>query len=81
MIYCFKRGPQFSIRRRKLNTKIDLKALTLATGIFLSACGAEKGNEVASVKPHEGFVPGISVEKPQTSSSSAVFDNEEAELG
>ena len=81
MIYCFEGVAQFSIRRKKLNTKIDLRALTLATGIFLSACGAEKGNEVASVKPHEGFVSGISVEKAETIGSREVFENEETELG
>ena len=64
-----------------MNTRIDPKALTLATGIFLSACGAEKGNEVSPAKPHEGFIPEIAVKKSETSSSSEVLENGETELG
>ena len=64
-----------------MNTKIDPKVLTLATGIFLSACGAEKGNEVSLAKPHEGFLPEIAVKKFETSSSSEVLENGEKELG
>tara|TARA_B100000674_G_C37779868_1_gene886694 strand:+ start:221 stop:895 length:675 start_codon:yes stop_codon:yes gene_type:complete len=64
-----------------LNTRIDPKALTLATGIFLSACAPEQGNEVSPAKPHEGFIPEIAVKRSETSSSSEVFENGETELG
>ena len=64
-----------------MNTTIDPKALTLATGIFLSACGSEQGNEVSPAKPHEGFIPEIAVKRSETSSSSEVFENGETELG